>query len=72
MLKYRDQVSFGYFLDSTDNFKLRDLINGINMIKPFDPIQVALMNGIHPNITGLTIRLMVCVFRQLMWPLVGF
>ena len=41
------------FFDSTDDFKLGDFINGINMVEPFGSVQVALMNRIHSNITGL-------------------
>ena len=57
LFEYGNQVTLGYFLDSADNFKLGDLINGINMIEPFDTVLVALVNRVYPNITGLAMGL---------------
>ena len=57
LLEYGNQVALGYFLDSADNFKLSDLVNGINMIEPFNTVLVALVNRIYSNITGLAMGL---------------
>ena len=51
----RQQILFTDTLYGTDDFKLRDFINGIDVIDAFLFILVALMNRINPNKTGLTI-----------------
>ena len=57
LFQYRDQVTLGDLLDRANHFKLGLFVNGINMVEPFGPILVTLMDGIHPDIAWLTIGL---------------
>ena len=51
----RHQILFTDFFNGTYHFELSHLINGINVINAFLFILIALMNGINPNKSRLTI-----------------
>ena len=57
LFQHRNQVSFADFLDGTDDFELRHFIDGVDMIDPFYPIEIALMDRIHAQIPWLAIGL---------------
>ncbi len=64
LLKHGDQVSLGYLLNRTNNLKLGDFIHRINVVQPCNAVQIALVNRIYPNITGLAIGLRFASFAN--------
>ena len=52
-----EQIGFTDFLHGTDHLKLRDLINGIDMVDPFLFIPIALMHRIDTEKAGLPCRM---------------
>ena len=56
LLKHGAQVSLGYLLNRTNNLKPGDFIHRVNVVKPFNAVQIALVNRVYPNITGLARR----------------
>ena len=50
----REQIGFTDFLHGTDDLKLRDLIDRIDMVDPFLFIPIALMHGIETEKPGLS------------------
>jgi len=56
LLQGRNEVTFADFLNRANNFELRHLINGIDMVDTFALIQVALMYCIYADIAWFAIR----------------
>src|SRR5674476_1020202 len=42
--------------DGADEFKLRDLIDGVDAIHTLHPLEVTLVHGVHAQVTGLALR----------------
>jgi len=60
----RNQIPFTDFLHRTDDFELGHLIHGIDMVDPFDSIQVALMDRIDAQISGASMGLGLPAFAE--------
>lgn len=55
-LEHRHQETFADASDGEHALELGDLIDGVDVIDPFDAIQIALVYGIQAQITGLALR----------------
>ena len=53
----RNEDILSDFIDDGDEFELRDLIEGVDMINAFDAVFVALMNGIDADKSGTSVGL---------------
>jgi hypothetical protein len=54
--QYGNEVDFADFAAGKDNFVLGDLIDRIDVVNPFSPVLVALVNGINTDVAWLTMR----------------
>ena len=52
--QYRDEVAFAYALDRSHSLELRDLVNRIDMVDPFGPVPVTLVDSVDTDIAGAT------------------
>ena len=63
--EHRQQIGFTDFFNATDDLKLGDFIDGINMIDDFHSIMVALMHCVDPNVTRLSIGMRSSTFAYI-------
>jgi hypothetical protein len=54
--QYGNEVDFADLAAGKDNFVLGDLIDRIDVVNPFSPVLVALVNGINTDVAWLTMR----------------
>lgn len=52
----RDQEVFGDLLYRTEDLELGDLVDGIDVINPFNAVQIALMYRIYADIARFAVR----------------
>ena len=64
IFQHWDQVPFADFLHRSDNFELCHLIDGVHMVNPLHPIEIALVDRIHAQIPRLTIGLGLTTFTK--------
>ena len=57
MFKHRDEEKLADAFDGVDRFVLRDGIDQVDDVNAFYAIEVALMDGVHPQVTRLAVGL---------------
>ena len=62
MFEHRHEVMFTDLLYTTDHLPLCHLINGIDEVHPFLPVEIPLMNRIYPYVSRLSLRIRTASF----------
>ena len=57
LFENRNEDILSDLLNGSDEFELRDLIDGVDVLNAFDAVFVALMNGIHADKSGTSVGL---------------
>ena len=65
LLQYRKQKALTDVFDREHALELSDLVDGVDVIDPFDPIQVTLLDGIDPQKARLTLGVGPASFANL-------